>query len=200
VAELQQNRYDQLIRRLGGIIETGSVVSETISELFPMIDVERVPGELLFLGGTRLGIGSVRRTGVVAENAIGQLFNPVDSGTIVTLSSCIFSTNIDQLLEWEIGSVAHGASLGNNILRDTRTGAAVLSVAELRGLNQAASLTGIGQLLVLASSPVTLQDPNSVAVLFPGTGFAVGTTTGNSEINVTFFWRERVFERSEGNF
>ncbi len=45
--ELQQNRYDQLIRRVGGIIGPGSKVVEALGELFPVIDVENVPGELL---------------------------------------------------------------------------------------------------------------------------------------------------------
>lgn len=200
MAELQQNRYDQLIRRVGGIIESGSMVSETISELFPMIDVERVPGELLFLNGTRLGIGSVFQTQVAGQVAIGQLFNPADSGMIVTLSTCIITTTSTQRLEWEVGNVAFGSSLGNNILRDTRSGPAVITVAEVRGANQVATLTGHGQIRVVGDRPLTLNDQNAVAVLFPGSGFAVGCTLVNTDIEVNFFWRERVFERSEGAF
>lgn len=188
------------MRRVGDLKGPGSKVNDVLTELFPMLDVERVPGELLFLAGTHLGIGSVFRPGVIAENGIAQLFNPDDSGTIVTLSSCVFSTNNDQVLEWEVGAVTFGPNLGNNILRDTRTGASVLSVAELHGINQLASITGFGQLRVLAGQTVTLNDQNGVAILFPGSGFAVGTTVNNTALYVNFFWRERPFEPSEVNF
>ena len=56
--EVQQNRWDQLIRRVSGSIGPGSRVSETLSELLPVMDVERVPGELLRLMGTDVAMAS----------------------------------------------------------------------------------------------------------------------------------------------
>jgi len=57
VTELQQNRYDQLLRRVGDLKGPGSKVNDVLQELFPTIDVENVPGELLFLMGTHIGLG-----------------------------------------------------------------------------------------------------------------------------------------------
>ena len=199
MTELQQNRYDQLIRRVGGLIGPGSKVSEVLSELFPMIDVENVPGELLRLAGTRLCYGGGSIAGVAAESARGQLFNPADSGHLVIITSIFFGTAGDTVLRWGSNTVALSVALSTQLFRDTRDLSPIRPIAEVRSDSTVALAEGTNQARLLAISTLKLSDPNGVVVLAPGTGFEIGAVTQNNAINFSFNWRERVAEVSELN-
>jgi len=198
--EIQQNRYDQLLRRVSGIIGPGSKVSEVLSELFPMIDVEDVPAELLILMGTRTASGG---TSVAAEAAVApkfQLFNPDDSNVIITISRIIFSANTTVVARWGRSTAIFAATrLGNEEFNDTRNPVANRPVGELRVLAVAGLANGANQMRTLASDPIQIRNENSVAVLSPGFGYEVGSTTVNVGAAATFYWRERVAEQSELN-
>ena len=200
MTELQQNRYDQLIRRVGGIIGPGSKVSEVISELFPMFDVENLPGELFLLGGTRLGFGSALQPGIVGERSRIQLFNPADSGIIVTITTILFSVpnvavvRLTSTINPESTSVA-------SLVRDTRLGVTTTTVATVRAASEVAVLAANGGEFTVASNVLNqITDPNGIIVLGPGTGLTLTNTLGLSSLTVTFFWRERTAEQSELQF
>lgn len=197
---IQQNRYDQLLRRVADLKGGGSKVSDALTELFPMIDVERVPGELLALGQTQVCLGSSVLTGAAAESSRIQVFNPVDSGKLVTVSTCIVSSNTTQLIRFATTVTAIGTNLGVQVFRDRRQAAASRPSAEIRQLSSAALTDAHGQFHLLANTPQSLNDENAVAVLGPGSGFEVGANTNVTQLAVTFFWRERVAEPSELNF
>jgi len=199
VAELQTNRYDRLIRRVGGIIGVGSMVSDALSELFPMIDVERVPSELLALQGTHVAGCSVESGGTAGLNNQHQVFNPVGSGHILTVTHALVSSSTTQVLFFGLASATLATNIPNPRFRDGRV----------------RDITPVGQNNVdtlLAATPNTyrvqinggagisaflLEDPNDLAVLPPGFGFQVSTTTLNSGLVTAFFWRERPAEPSE---
>ena len=86
MTELQQNRYDRLLRRVGGLIGAKSMVNDALGELFPMLEVENVPGELLALLGTQLGWCSASLGPSVGNFNHHQLFNPADSGVVITVT------------------------------------------------------------------------------------------------------------------
>ena len=199
-SELQQTRYDRLIRRVGGIIGPGSKVSEVLSELFPMIDVERVPGELLALSGTVISIGSLSQAGVVAEFARAQLFNPVDSGKLITLTKVIFSSDTAGIINlgWQAAGITTLATTSS--IRDTRFGFTALPVGQMRFASAGFASTADGRIEVIANEPYRLEAENGIAVLGPGSGFEVGADTANRSILATFFWREREAQQSELNF
>ena len=92
MTQLQQNRYDQLLRRVADLKGPGSKVNDVLTELFPMIDVENPPAELLVLMGSRIAIGSINQP---APGALlfeqHMLSNPVGSGAIITLLECVTS-------------------------------------------------------------------------------------------------------------
>ena len=198
-SDLQQTRYDQLVRRVGGIIGPGSKVAEALSELFPMIDVENVPSELLLLSGTRLGVGSALLVGVVAETPKIQLFNPAESNQLVTVTAIIASTGAVEVIEIDSTSVAIGAAVGGENFRDTRLGVATTTVAQVRVLSDAGGLPGTIRYRVLGNVPNALIVPNDIAVLAPGTGLTVGLEAQDGLLYVTFFWRERLALESELN-
>jgi len=195
--DLQQTRYDQLIRRVGGIIGPGPKVAEALSELFPTLDVENVPGELLFLSGWRLGIAGAGVAGDATKRARIQLFNPVGSGKLAVVSSVYTSTSALDEIRFSVGSTPLLTGLGIENVRDTRQGLPENTVCQLRSDSTVAKTDAQGQLLSLANTPFTLWDPNGLAILAPGTGFEIGTDNVNSTLVVTFMYRERQALESE---
>ena len=200
--EVQQTRWDRLIRRVSGSIGPGSRVSETLSELFPVLDVERVPAELLLLGNTRLGMASFPVQATATEFPGSQIENPADSGNLITITQVLITASQTTQILW--GAV-HG-QLPNDLptasrLRDTREVFPTQPVGLLRiDTALAAPIDSIGQLRVLASTLVRLDDENDLAILAPGERFTVGADTANAFLSAVFFWRERPAEQSELQF
>lgn len=198
--ELQQNRYDQLIRRVGGIIGPGSKVSEALSELFPVIDVERVPGELMLLMGTHLCFGSILTTGAAGQSARNQLFNPANSGKLIAVSSVLISSTNNQTIRYSTTEVALATPGATEKFRDTRLNQTTLPTGQIRSTSSVATTAGNGRFRIIANERILLTDPNAVAILGPGSGFEVGAEAQATSILVTYNWRERVAEQSELSF
>jgi len=198
--EIQQNRYDQLIRRVGGIIGPGSKVAEVITELFPMIDVENVPGELLWLMGTGIAFGGNFIAAVPAELPRGQLFNPEGSGKLVTITTAYASPSASSTVFWGVRNSPIGTGTGNESFRDRRAGDNLRPGAEMRSDSSALAQAIEGRARVLGGSNLKLEDPNGVAVLPPGWGFELSLGNVNLNLDYSYFWRERVAEQSELNF
>ena len=200
MTEIQQNRWDQLVRRVANIVGGGSQVNDTLNELFPTIDVENVPIELLALSGMNIATGGTLLNPSVADINKHQLFNPVGSGALLVVTTMIVSTGVagNAELDIRIGPLADSA--GNVIRRDTRTGVLGTSVAQNRSEQSATGVAPHFKLRLLANTPFTLQDQNGLFVLFPGTGLTFGPTTVNVQSVCQFLWRERLFEPAEVNF
>ncbi len=199
-SELQQNRYDQLIRRVGGIIGPGSKVAEALSELFPTIDVERVPGELLLLGGTQLGHGGSIVTGAVATAPRIQLFNPIDSSKIITCTSIVVVTGSTEVVRSTVNQTALPSGIGVELVRDGRVPIPTRPIGQIR-----TQLTGVladatVQWTQAADVPFYLTDPNGLSILPPGSGYGFGLGAVNTVLQVSFWWRERVAEQAELQF
>jgi len=198
--EIQQNRYDRLVRRVAGIIGPGSKVNEVLTELFPMLDVESDRGELQLLAGIKLGMGSQVLIGSAGQTAKIQLFNPVGSGILVTITSMFIShsANTTVRVSRDIGPLANG--IGTQTTRDYRETASDRPTAQMFSEDSAGFVNGNMQFLTLGRVQLVLQDVNGVAVLAPGTGVSVSPTTVALTSSVTFFWRERPAEASELRF
>jgi len=198
VTELQQNRYDQLLRRVGDLKGPGSKVNDVLQELFPTIDVENVPGELLFLMGTRIGWAATSKNATAGKKAAIQLFNPADSGQLITITSVIISSNNASTITWQLETTALATNTGIPRLRDTRVGIGPNGSAQLR-TNPDHVAVSSGSLILLGATPYRITDDNSVSVLSPGSGLTVVGDT-DSLIRCTYFYRERIAEPSELNF
>jgi len=199
-SDLQQTRYDKLIRRVGGIIGPGSKVAEALPELFPVIDVERVPGELLLLSGTEICFGGGTILAIALEFPTAQLFNPDGSGKLVTLTSLVASSSSGtNTVRFGLTATVRGAAIGTETLRDTRQLPPARPVAQVRQESDAAAANATGQSRILNNTPFYLTDDNGIAVLAPGTGFEIGLDSAASQIHYTFYWRERVALESELN-
>lgn len=196
-SDLQQTRYDQVVRRVGGIIGPGAKVSEALSELFPMIDMENLPGELLLLGGTRPAFGGGNVNGVAAESASAQLFNPAGSGLIATLTSVHAGSSSSGRMRWGTSFTSFGLPLSTELSRDTRVTGAPSATCQVHARSAVAQANATGQTRILANTNLYLTDPKGVAILAPGTGFEIGSAQTNSGFSFVFYWHERVALDSE---
>ena len=199
-SEIQTDRYSQIIRRVSAMIGPGGRVVEALTELFPVLDVERVPGELLLLGGTRLSFGGGSRTGDAGEAGRMQLFNPVDSNALVTVTRILASVSVTSTLRWGVVNVALTTGTGTETFRDTRLGLTDRPVGEIRAVSSVALADATNQVQVTANTPVVIEDPNGVAVLSPGFGIEVGPAALAITVFLAFSWRERPAEAAELQF
>lgn len=199
---IQQDRYDKLLRRVAGMIGPGAKVGNVLSELFPVFDVENMPGELLYLSGTKIAFGSSANTaGGAGILNLHQLFNPVDSGFIITLTD-VFMSQVTStgIAEWEaaIVTVPLANQFATSITRDVRGGGAETPVGQIRNVQQMGSVTAIFDTVVSsANQPFHMHVENDIAILFPGFGMTFVTENANLGTKVAFYWRERIFEASE---
>ena len=198
--EVQQTRWDRLIRRVSGSIGPGSRVSETISELFPVLDVERVPGELLLLGGIKTGQAATILSAVAGNLNHAQLFNPADSNNLVVLTKVYLASAVAQPIRFGTTATALTTDVGNVIPRDTRAGIIGRLSAESRSVNQVGGFPLLGNVLIQSNVTFAIEDENSIAVLAPGTGYTFANTAANSTLQIHYFWRERPAEQSELQF
>lgn len=197
MTELQQNRYDRLLRRVGGLIGAKSMVNDALGELFPTIDVENVPGELLALMGTQLGWCSTQLVASAANFNHQQLFNPAKSGVLLVVTTVTFESPTALVFRFSNFIGAQATLAGNERRRDTREGVLANLVGQQR-TGQTAVSGGLDyRVTMVAGVAQTLTDSNGIAILFPGTGLTISTDKVNVDSVVSFMWRERVFEESE---
>jgi len=198
MAEVQQTRWDRIIRRVSGSVGTRSHVSETLSELFPVIDVERVPAELLALGGTKLASGRSLEAGVASNFQRSQIRNPGGSTNIITVLQITAFSSVAQGLGLGI-TLNSNANLNpaNTAYLDGRLLASSVPVGEVRdGIGLVADVDFF-QIRSSATQSIDYRPPRAAAVLSPGTSFSVTTTVANTLLLCSFLWIERPAEPSE---
>jgi len=198
MGEIQQNRWDQLVRRVAGLIGPGSKVNNTIGDLFPMLDVENLPPELYVLGGTGLAFRSTDTTAASGQENASQLANPAGSGKLLTVTTVIIEMSAADIVALSLVIAELAVSNGFGAFRDRRVegpgGSA--AVGNLRTEDGVIVLPGLGVKVVM-NVPFTITDPNGICVLAPGDRLTVGTQSLARRLIVSYFWRERVAEQSE---
>ena len=196
--EVQQTRWDRIIRRVSGSIGPGSRVSETLSELFPVIDVEQVPAELLLLGGTRMAMGRSSNTPLAANFQLSMLRNPGGSEAIITLLGV--AINGSGLSGFALGMTLNtfpNLNTANTGFRDGRLIGTGVPVGEVR--DDQSLVIGVEH-FVLDEDQVNgglFQPPKALAVISPGTAFSVSTRIVNTSLLCSWLWIERPAEQSE---
>lgn len=197
MTELQQNRYDRLARRVGGLIGAKSMVNDVLGELFPVLDVENVPAELLALMATQLGWCSSVLVPSVGELNHHQIFNPANSQNLIVVTQVLVSTTTTGTFRISTLLGALPVDVGLERRRDTREGTQANLVGENRTEQSAINGGADQRVRVITNEQMFIKDPNDIMVLFPGTGLTVSSEATNILSTAGFFWRERVFEGSE---
>jgi len=199
LSELQQNRYDRLLRRVGDLKGQGSKVNDALSELFPMFDVENVPAELYLLGGIRICLGRTDQgTPGPALFRASMIRNPGGSNTIITLTSVVFASLAGQ--EIVLGpTLTSYTTAGTRAIADTRQFGPQAPVGQLLTDDLLVVGADFFRYRINSSEAFTFAPPGAVAVLAPGTAFSVSTGTADTSLTVGYTWRERQAEPSELN-
>lgn len=197
--QLQTARYDGLVRRVGGLLGGGSKVTESLSELFPMMDVENLPPELLLLAGWRTAFTTKTVPATVGETSRLGIFNPAGSGLIVVVTDVFLDASVALSIGYTTTTTALTDDSFSGVPRDTRDGVVVNTGAKVA--QQVTGNTVIrGRIILRALIQYHHHAKNGLAVLGPGTGWEYGTDADNRALNGTIFWRERPALSSELNF
>lgn len=198
MTQLNQNRYDQLLRRVGDLKGPGSKVNDALTELFPVIDVENVPAELLLLAGQRLCMGRV----ILAAGGVGNfatviLRNRAGTGQLARITSI-----------QAISSAGDDIVVGPTQNTLAAAGASAFSDTRVFGEGTALQLQGANNLLVVGSdfyrfrvstAQFVLVLPPAIAVIAPGAGLSISSGTADLALTVSVTWVERVAQPSELN-
>lgn len=175
----------------------GSKVNQALTELFPVVEVENVPSELLLLMGTRLCMGRIALgPGGAGNFNTHYLHNPVGSGVLGTILEISVSTDIFQQI-----------FMGPTQNTDTQAG--IRAVADLRAFPENPTLQTMGNNNLLVAAPAfyhvvdngtdgfRFSPTRGLAVLSPGGSFVVGCSSSNTAQRTSFFWIERTAQPSE---
>lgn len=196
--DLQQARYDQLVRRVGGLYGGGSKVVEVLPEMFPVLELEHTTPELIALSGWRTAWQSTSRASGPGNDSSSQLFNPVASGVLVAVTQVFMLVSTDSNVDIEIQNSALAAGV-SGLYRDGRFGVPRNTAAIASSLDGGTTGGGL-RVFVPANAVFTIRDDNGIVVLAPGTGLNIGTVIQNLTLVVNYFWRERPALESEINF
>lgn len=200
-SDLQQARYDKLVRRVGAIVGPGSKVTEALPELFPTLDVENVPGELLILMGTNLSVGGGAITSAGSDKPKAQVFNPAGSGVIATVTRVDFSSDGNTTVRAGFSFSTFGAAITTQLFTDRRQGGATQRpTCAIRTGVSTVLAAGTIQTRVQADVGGWFENENGLCILAPNSGFEIGLAAAAADLTFTFWWRERRFEQSEINF
>ena len=197
--DLQQARYDQLVRRVGALYGGGSKVVEVLPEVFPVLELEHTTPELLALSGWRVSWQNIEQAGVVAQTSAVQLSNPAGSGIMAAVTQIIVRVGTDDNIQMQVTDSLFTSAPIRGLFRDARFGGNRATTCELRSDPNIATGAGL-RLFVTAGPLVTIRDDNGLVLLTPGTAFQVGTTSNDVFLSLNFLWRERLAQESELNF
>jgi len=198
MTELQQGRYDQLLRRVGDLKGPGSKVNEVLEDLFPVMEVENTTPELLALTGWRPAWQSTERPASVGDTSGSQLRNPAASGHIMAVTQVVIETDAVTTLQLQLSEVLFGTPV-SGLFRDSRFGTPRSTVGQVSSADGPVSGGGL-RFTLESADRLFLRDDNGMCVLTPGANLNVVTTTRDRLILVNYFWRERIAEPSELNF
>jgi len=198
MGRLQTARLENFIRRWGSIKGGGSVLSESLGDVFPVLDLENLTPENQAPAGWTPFFRFATVVGVAAQVAGLSIFNPADSGVIVVVDGCFIRAETNGIVT--IGrSLPLFTGVTNVRPRDTRLAPFSGKARIGANANVGAAETGIS-IRALAAIDFILEIPNGLAVLAPGGQLAVVAANVNMDLTCSFYGRARLAEPSELSF
>jgi len=200
MGSIQTTRYDELLRRTTDQYGGGSKVGEALEDLFPTLDVESLPMELMRASKWTFGSASMQITPAVGTRFVAQIFNPVGSGKLLVVENVYLHGNgtVDVLFgPTFVALVASSQSIGAE--RDTRAGVITPTVGRILELDDGA-FAAFNSVRLTANVLHKISGSPDLAVLAPGTGLTFNFSTVNISGTVSAMWRERVALTSELDF
>jgi len=199
MGRIQTAQFDNLIRRLYSIKGGGSELSETLGDLFPILDLENLPSELLLLRGWHMFSGFTNVIGISAQLTMAQLFNPAASTSLVALDRVIINSQKAQIMTYGL-NIALASPVINTVNMDTRSAPLFNANARIAADADLQSSGNAGRIEVVADTDYDLEFPGGICVLSPGGVFSIASAQNDSDLSITFIGRERNAEPSELSF
>ena len=199
MGRLQTARLDNFIRRWGSIKGGGSVLSETLGDVFPVLDLENLPAELRLMAGISMVAGSGSATGGVGDLAGLQLINPVGTGVILVLTKFHVRNSTAQAVSCGLTDTLFTATINNRNL-DSREEQNFNGAARIGGSTNAAAQLGDFLVETRANIDRDVDVPQGIAVITPGHAFQLTASATNEVMRATFWSYLRLAEASELNF
>ena len=199
MGRLQTARLENFIRRWGSIKGPGSVLSETLGDVFPVLDLENLtPENQLTAGWSTFYVGG-NVTGVATKLGALQLVNPVGSGNLVVLDRFIAQTNVSQTMAGGVNNTPLTTVISSTN-RDTRQSSNFQGGAVLAASTDATG--GLGDFIFRVPTNIDreIAVEGGIAVLAPGAVFQITASTVATLIRAVFFGRLRLAEPSELSF
>ena len=199
MGDINQGRYDRLLRRTTAQVGPGSKVGNALEDLFPVLDVERAPIELLRASGWFFASRTLSVTPAAGTIASIQLFNPAGSSRLMVIEYLgVRLTNAGAMVEGP-SFVALTSVVAVGLQRDLREDVLTQTVGELQEEDDATLVTS-GQIFLPAATTVDISSGRDYVVLGPGTGWLVKPAVVTVSLAAHFRWRERVAEPEELDF
>ena len=198
---LQINRYDRLIRRLTGIVGEGAIATGVLPDIFPVINVEGLETDGWALAGWKPAMGGAVISGAAGERPHIQIANPAGSGVITVVETAIFATNSTSTILFNIHDALLATITVASRWRDRRFATLSRPVTQVRQENLVGTpiVSPILAADLLTRVSILWEPPKGTFVLVPGTAFAFTSLTPQTQMSITFFWRERPIEPAESN-
>ena len=199
MGRIQTARLEAFIRRWASIKGGGSVLSDTLADVFPILDLERLTPENQLVAGWFVVSRFATVTGVAAQLSGVGVLNPADSNSIAVIDKIVIQSELAQNVTFGTDLASFGTPIAFQN-SDTRTRSQFNNNLQITGNANVAAAEGGGFLRAAANESVEFVTPNGLAILAPGGHFGVVSATVNSNLTVTFLGRTRTAEPSELNF
>ena len=199
MGRIQTGRLENFIRRWASIKGGGSVLNETLGDVFPVLDLENLTPENQLTASWELFWihGSVGA--VVGQQSGISLINPAESGALVVIDGVSLRTGVNSIITLGSSLALFSQIIVRVVKRDTR-GQVFSGKAALGGNTNVGAIENGFNLSATAGVDRRVEIPGSLAVLRPGTQLAAVLTTLNSTVAASFFGRARLAEPSELSF
>ena len=199
MGRIQTGRLENLIRRWASIKGSGSVLSETLGDVFPVLDLENLTPENQLPAGWHLFSGFATVIGIAAQLTGLQLGQLAGRDSLVVVDKIIINSELAQDITYGLNLALFGAVTSSHN-KDSRDSQAVNATAQLRANANVVGSGNAGIIAVAAGVDREFEVPHSLAVLGPDAALSVVSSTVDSDLTVTFIGRQRQAEPSELNF
>jgi len=202
--EILVGRYNRMLQKLLSM-KGGPPCPQLATEIAPNISLFNGAENRYLEGWNRIG-GRISALGVAANLSAGRLLNPAGSGVIAVVEKASVQASAAASVQLTVerpagaGFPLVGSQMPFDSRNQTLAGSAVGGVCLVQGKNNNPTLFGIivGSFGLLTGTQLELIQTDIQEIpLLPGDSLDMTLSVVNTNIDVTYWWRERVLEESE---
>lgn len=197
MADIQTGRWGRLAQ-VAFNLKQRMTLGQVMPDVLPVFDLEHRAPDFDIHAGVDHGMIYGAQAGVAAQTAWLIFRNPTGSGKIHTVDELAVSCPALSTVYLNMGGA--GSNLATvPMFCDYRRAQQGRPVADVQGLNSAASVAAIAMASYYAPANVTLT-VKGPWIITPGGTLLVENSTLNTAMAVTFRFRERIMQPGEDTF